>query len=80
MTFSDSYLGKRRKIVGSRLIHIPRIVVHDPQERLLELRSDFNRCGLPGGHHEDGDNSAETAIREVFELELVAMRTPVAAE
>ena len=41
MKFSDSYLGKLRKIVGSRLILIPgaRIVVHDRQERvLLELR------------------------------------------
>ena len=70
MKFSDSYLGKLRKIVGSRLILIPgaRIVVHDRLERvLLELRSDFKRWGLPGGHQEVGDSSAETAIREVFE-------------
>ncbi|HEV8392416.1 MAG TPA: NUDIX domain-containing protein [Dongiaceae bacterium] len=70
MRFSDSYLGKLRKIVGKRLILIPgaRIVVHDRSERvLLELRSDFRRWGLPGGHQEIGDSSAETAIREVFE-------------
>jgi 8-oxo-dGTP pyrophosphatase MutT (NUDIX family) len=34
---------------------------------LLELRRDFKRWGLLGGHQEVGDSSAETAIREVFE-------------
>jgi 8-oxo-dGTP pyrophosphatase MutT (NUDIX family) len=70
MKFSQSYLGKLRKIVGARLILLPgaRIVVHDRLGRvLLELRSDFKRWGLPGGHQEVGDSSAETAIREVFE-------------
>ena len=70
MKFSQSYLGKLRKIVGSRLILLPgaRVVVHDRQGRvLLELRSDFKRWGLPGGHQEAGDSIAETAIREVFE-------------
>jgi 8-oxo-dGTP pyrophosphatase MutT (NUDIX family) len=70
MRFSDSYLGKLRKIVGSRLVLIPgaRIVVHDRFGRvLLELRSDFRKWGLPGGHQEVGDSSADTAIREVFE-------------
>jgi 8-oxo-dGTP pyrophosphatase MutT (NUDIX family) len=70
MKFSDSYLGKLRKIVGKRLILIPgaRIVVHDRLGRvLLELRSDFRRWGLPGGHQEIGDSSADTAIREVLE-------------
>lgn len=70
MRFSDSYLGKLRKIVGKRLVLIPgaRIVVHDRLGRvLLELRKDFRRWGLPGGHQELGDSSAETAIREVFE-------------
>ena len=70
MKFSESYLGKLRQIVGQRLILIPgaRIVVHDRQGRvLLELRKDFRKWGLPGGHQEVGDSSAETAIREVFE-------------
>jgi 8-oxo-dGTP pyrophosphatase MutT (NUDIX family) len=70
MKFSASYLGKLRKIVGSRLILVPgaRIVVHDRAGRvLLELRSDFRKWGLPGGHQEVGDSSTETAIREVFE-------------
>jgi 8-oxo-dGTP pyrophosphatase MutT (NUDIX family) len=70
VNFSNSYLGKLRKIVGSRLILVPgaRIVVHDRLGRvLLELRRDFKRWGLPGGHQEVGDSSAETAIREVFE-------------
>ncbi len=43
-------------------------MVHDRLGRvLLELRRDFRRWGLPGGHQELGDSSAETAIREVFE-------------
>jgi 8-oxo-dGTP pyrophosphatase MutT (NUDIX family) len=70
MNFADSYLGKLRKIVGSRLVLVPgaRIVVHDRLGRvLLELRKDFRKWGLPGGHQEIGDSSAETAIREVFE-------------
>jgi len=70
MDFADSYLGRLRKIVGKRLILIPgaRIVVHDRAGRvLLELRKDFCRWGLPGGHQEVGDSSADTAIREVFE-------------
>jgi ADP-ribose pyrophosphatase YjhB (NUDIX family) len=70
LSFANSYLGKLRKIVGSRLILLPgaRIVVHDRFGRvLLELRSDFKRWGLPGGHQEVGDSIAETAIREVFE-------------
>lgn len=70
MKFADSYLGKLRQIVGRRLILIPgaRIVVHDREGRvLLELRKDFRRWGLPGGHQEVGDSSAETAIREVLE-------------
>jgi len=70
MNFADSYLGKLRKIVGTRLILIPgaRIVVHDRLGRvLLELRKDFRRWGLLGGHQELGDSSAETAVREVFE-------------
>ena len=70
MRFADSYLGKLRAIVGKRLILIPgaRIVVHDRAGRvLLELRRDFRKWGLPGGHQEVGDSSVDTAIREVFE-------------
>jgi len=79
MKFSDSYLGKLRKIVGSRLILIPgaRIVLHDRLGRvLLELRKDFRCWGLPGGHQEIGDSSAETAIREVFEETGLRIKRP----
>ncbi len=79
MKFTDSYLGKLRRIVGTRLILVPgaRIVVHDRLGRvLLELRSDFRRWGLPGGHQEVGDSSAETAIREVLEETGLRIRRP----
>jgi 8-oxo-dGTP pyrophosphatase MutT (NUDIX family) len=79
MEFSRSYLGKLRRIVGSRLIIVPgaRIVVHDRLGRvLLELRRDFRRWGLLGGHQEVGDSSAETAIREVFEETGLRIKRP----
>ncbi len=79
MKFSQSYLGKLRRIVGSRLIIVPgaRIVVHDRLGRvLLELRRDFRRWGLPGGHQEVGDSSAQTAIREVLEETGLRIKRP----
>ena len=80
MEFSRSYLGRLRRIVGTRLIIVPgaRIVVHDRLERvLLELRNDFRRWGLPGGHQEVGDSSAETAVREVFEETGLRIKRPL---
>ena len=80
MKFSQSYLGKLRKVVGRRLILVPgaRIVVHDRLGRvLLELRKDFRRWGLPGGHQEVGDSSADTAVREVFEETGLRINRPL---
>ncbi|WP_119304634.1 NUDIX hydrolase [Dongia deserti] len=79
MEFSKSYLGKLRKIVGTRLVLIPgaRIVVHDRLGRvLLELRKDFRCWGLPGGHQEVGDSTVETAIREVLEETGLKIKRP----
>ena len=70
MEFSESYLGKLRKVVGDRLILVPgaRIVMTDKAGRiLLELRKDFRAWGLLGGHQEVSDSIAATAVREVFE-------------
>ena len=70
MSFAKSYLGKLRKIVGSRIILVPgaRVVLRDRQDRiLLHLRPDYRRWGLPGGIAEIGDDVMTTAIREVFE-------------
>ena len=50
--FAQSYLGRLRQELGSRLLLVPgtRIVVENPAgEILLQLRSDFRAWGLPGG-------------------------------
>src|SRR5262245_7698224 len=79
MKFSDSYLGKLRKVIGSRLVLIPgaRIVVHDRLERvLLGLRSDFRRWGLPCGHREIRDSRQQLASREVSEETSLTIGRP----
>jgi 8-oxo-dGTP pyrophosphatase MutT (NUDIX family) len=70
MSFSQSYLGKLRQVIGPRPVLMPgaRIVVHDRQQRvLLELRKDFRKWGVPGGSGELGDDIATTARRELYE-------------
>ena len=70
MSFSDSYLGQLRAIIGPRPVLMPgaRIVIHDRQGRvLLELRKDFRKWGVPGGSGELGDGIATTARRELYE-------------
>nr|WP_246367018.1 NUDIX domain-containing protein [Paraliobacillus salinarum] len=43
------------------------MVFNDKQELLLQLRSDTNDWGLPGGAMEIGENLEETAKRELLE-------------
>ena len=57
--FADSYVGKLRKLVGSRLLLVPgaRIVIENTSgEILLQKRSDFGVWGLPGGNAEEGES------------------------
>lgn len=70
MSFSQSYLGKLRAVIGSRPVLMPgaRVVIHDRQGRvLLELRKDFRKWGVIGGSGELGDAIATTARREIYE-------------
>jgi 8-oxo-dGTP pyrophosphatase MutT (NUDIX family) len=69
-TFKDSYFGRLRALVGSRLVLMPgaRIVIEDEAGRvLLQKRTDFGLWGLPGGTPEEGDDMLSTIIRETLE-------------
>lgn len=68
--FSESYLGRLRQAVGSRLLLVPgaRIVVEDAHGRvLLQHRADFRIWGLPGGGAEEGEDIQTTIVRELLE-------------
>ena len=68
--FAQSYLGRLRAVVGSRLLLVPgmRIVIEDPDGRiLLQQRADFGTWGLPGGVPDEGEHPDETIVRETLE-------------
>jgi len=68
--FAESYLGRLRRQVGSRLLLVPgaRVVIqNDAGEVLLQRRSDFGVWGLPGGHAEEGERLQAVIVREVEE-------------
>lgn len=70
MSFSESYVGRLRVLVGTRLLHVPgaRIVIERNDGRiLLQHRSDFQVWGVPGGSAEEGESIEQTVIREVHE-------------
>ena len=68
--FADSYLGRLRALVGSRLLLVPgaRIVVeNEAGEILLQQRSDFGLWGVPGGVPDEGEDLTAAVVRETFE-------------
>lgn len=68
--FADSYLGRLRSLVGSRLLLVPgaRIVIeNEAGEILLQKRSDLRIWGLPGGNAEAGEDLVSVVTREVLE-------------
>ena len=70
MSFSDSYLGQLRQVVGSRLLMVPgtRIVIEDQAGLvLLDFRPDFRVWALPGGACEPDEDAPTTIVREVLE-------------
>jgi 8-oxo-dGTP pyrophosphatase MutT (NUDIX family) len=76
--FDETYLGRLRSVVGSRLILMPgaRIVIEDRGRVLLQHRSDFGLWGLPGGNAEDGESLATIIVREVKEEVGLNIRPP----
>lgn len=64
------YLGDLRKIVGSRPLLSAGstiLIFNENKELLLNLRSDTNTWGIPGGATELGETLQETAARELYE-------------
>jgi len=78
--FDSSDLGQLRQLVGNRLLLVPgarAIIENNQQQVLLQLRSDFETWGLPGGSAEPGENIEEAIVREVEEecgIRMLAMR------
>ena len=65
-----NYIQSLRQHIGTRPIIAPGsaiVVLNDHNELLLQLRSDTNDWGLPGGGMEIGDSFEETAQKELFE-------------
>lgn len=68
--FSESYVGRLRQSVGSRLLLIPsaRLVIENEAGHiLLQHRRDFDVWGLPGGNAEVGEDLQGLIVREAFE-------------
>ncbi len=65
-----NYIQSLRKVIGTKPIIAPGsavIVLNEQNEILLQLRSDTNDWGIPGGGMEIGDSLEETARKELFE-------------
>lgn len=65
-----NYIMNLRKYIGHEPIIVvgaTALVFNKSGEILLNLRSDTNTWGIPGGSMELGENLQETAIRELYE-------------
>ena len=65
-----NYIKSLRQHIGTNPIIAPGsaiIVLNENNELLLQLRSDTNDWGLPGGGMEIGDSFEETACKELYE-------------
>lgn len=65
-----NYIQSLRQHIGTSPIIAPGsaiIVLNEKNELLLQLRSDTNDWGLPGGGMEFGDSFEETAQKELYE-------------
>lgn len=67
---SVSYVDNLRQYVGHEPIltaGVELLVFNERREVLMQLRSDFEEWGLPGGSMELGESFEETAVRELKE-------------
>ena len=65
-----NYIQSLRKAIGTQPIIAPGsavIVLNEQNELLLQLRSDTNDWGIPGGGMEKDDSLEETARKELLE-------------
>jgi ADP-ribose pyrophosphatase YjhB (NUDIX family) len=70
MTFEDSYLGRLRRDVGSRIVLMPGagVLARDEHGRVLfTRRADDGSWCMPGGGAEEGSSFASTAAAELYE-------------
>lgn len=78
--FSESYLGRLRKIVGCRLILMPgaRLVLTRTDRMIfLQKRSDFGKWGLIAGSPEEGESLSDMMVREAMEEAGIKIESPV---
>lgn len=69
-SFSKSYIGQLRKIVGNKKLIVAgvRAVIRNNDGKILLIhRKDTNRWGMPAGSAELGESVMETLKREVKE-------------
>lgn len=70
MSFSESFIGKMRSVVGNRLLIHPaaRIIIENEKGEFLFIRrTDNGNLGIPAGGLEEGETIWECIIREVKE-------------
>lgn len=71
MKFSETYLGRLRRTVGSRLLLVAggrAVLENSTGQLLLHKRSDFAVWAFPGGGGaEEGESAKDGIVREVFE-------------
>lgn len=73
MQEDKNYLKDLRSIVGNRPLlsaGASAVVVNDKGEILLNLRSDTNTWGVPGGSMELGESFEETVVREMMKKQV----------
>lgn len=64
------YISELRKLIGSRpiiMVGANVLVANEENQLLLQLRTDNNCWGLPGGSMEPGESLEDTAKRELYE-------------
>lgn len=79
--FERSYLGRLRRMIGSRLVLMPGtrcVLSREDGFLLMHLRGDTRQWSLPGGAAEEGQSLLDTVIREVTEETGLTPVEPVA--